>query len=117
MWPHPTTLTRRLWRPILQQQQQRSKHSKTQVKRLYNQHPARIRVEQRMGIDKTPVLPDPPLYPPLYEPTFLPNGWCAPATNVDTSIYPFQVARTQDKPHDAVGFLPVYTHHRSVFPW
>jgi hypothetical protein len=93
----------------------RTKHSSTQVKRLFNRHPARIRVEERMGIDRTPVLPPPPKFAPIFEPDVFPNGWSAPpAPDVTLPDYPFQVLRTRNKPNDSVGFLPVYTKYRYV---
>ncbi|CAB9503046.1 Mitochondrial large subunit ribosomal protein (Img2) [Seminavis robusta] len=87
----------------------RYKHSHRQIKRFQN-HPARLRVEKRMGIDRTPLPMDPPKYPPVLEPIFLPNGWSPPPQQ--TPDYPFGVARTKNKPHDAIGFLPVYSNFR-----
>jgi hypothetical protein len=85
----------------------RYQHSSTQIKRLFRQHPARLRVEARMGIvrsrrrqpsnesharlesetmdtDATPIkslyqpLPDALQFAPIWTPVFLPNGWSAP---------------------------------------
>jgi hypothetical protein len=54
--------------------------------------------------------------PTFHTPHFLPNGWSAPPPPAAETIptYPFRVARTRNKPNDAVGFLPVYTKHRYV---
>jgi hypothetical protein len=84
----------------------RYQHSSTQIKRLFRQHPARLRVEARMGIVRrgTPneshhatlnhvqpqhdtdiptkslyrPLPTALTFAPIWTPTFLPNGWSAP---------------------------------------
>ena len=93
----------------------RSKHSETQIKRLFRKNAARIRVESRMGIDRSPAPPDPPRYAAIYEPKFLPNGWSAPpGPDVEIPEYPFRVSRTKNKPTDAIGFLPIYTKYRYV---
>lgn len=97
----------------IQLQQQRWKHSKRQVKRLFNKNPARLRAEERMGIDRSPQPIDPPTYSPIFEPQLLSNGWSAPPRDgVTIPDYPFQVKRTKNKPNDAVGFLPVYSKMR-----
>mgnify|MGYP005839522261 CR=1 FL=1 len=99
--------------PPPQQLQTRSKHSERQIKRLFRQHPAKIRVEASIGLDRTPEPLDPPQFKPVFEPTFLPNGWSAPpGTDVSIPEYPFQVKRTKNKPSDAIGFLPVYSNFR-----
>ena len=95
----------------------RSKHSATQIKRIFNKHPARARFEQREGIiHKDQQLPDyTPQYPPVFEPKLLSNGWSAPPPAeiaAATKAYPFQVKRTKNKPMEAVGFLPVYAAFR-----
>lgn len=96
-----------------QQQQNRWKHSERQVKRFFRKHPATIRVEKRMGIDRTPEPMAPPEFEAVFEPHFLPNGWSAPpGPEVAIPEYPFQVKRTKNKPHEAVGFLPVYSEFR-----
>jgi hypothetical protein len=93
--------------------QQRWKHSATQVKRLFKRNPARIRVEARMGVNREPAPLDPPKYEAILEPKFLTNGWSAPpAADVQVPEYPFKVARTKNKPNEAVGFLPVYSEFR-----
>ena len=103
------------------QQQIRGKHSSTQVKRLFNQNPARRRVllkQQQKELPliekETPSLLSEPRFPQVFQPVFLPNGWSAPpeSSSVDVSVYPFHVARTANKPSNAVGFLPVYTDFR-----
>jgi hypothetical protein len=94
----------------------RYKHSQRQLNRLFKRNPARRRVEARMGINRegTPA-PDPKYPPVILEPQILPNGWCPPpGTDVAIPVYPFQVARTKNKPNDAVGFLPVYSEFRYV---
>eukprot|EP00977_Amphora_coffeiformis_P002530 scaffold473_cov156-Amphora_coffeaeformis.AAC.12 len=51
-------------------------------------------------------------YEPVIEaPEILSNGWTPPPT-VPVPDYPFRVARTKNKPNDAVGFLPVYSKMR-----
>jgi hypothetical protein len=106
------------WHLQQQQQQQsiRYKHSQTQLKRLFKRNPARRRVEARMGINREGTPAPDPIYPPvILEPRILPNGWCPPpGTDVAIPEYPFQVARTKNKPNDAVGFLPVYSEFRYV---
>lgn len=98
--------------------QSRSKHSKTQIKRLFKKNPARKRVEDRRnGIAPGEKPPDPkllvPAFPPVFEPEMLPNGWSAPPPEtVDVPKYPFKVTRTANKPGNAVGFLPVYSDYR-----
>lgn len=104
----------RLGQSITNQQQSfRSKHSSTQVKRLFKKNPARLRVDSRLGINKEPhPLPE-SKYQAILEPKMLPNGWCAlPGTDVEVPAYPFKVARTKNKPNDGVGFLPVYSEFR-----
>ena len=96
-----------------QQQQLRWKHSERQIKRLFRKHPAVRRVENRLGIDRTPHPMPPPKFDAVYEPRFLPNGWSAPpGPDVSVPEYPFSVARTKNKPNDAAGFLPVYSTFR-----
>jgi hypothetical protein len=99
---------------LQQKPQARCKHSERQIKRFQN-HPARIRVEKRTGIDRTPPPMGPPNYQAIWEPSFLPNGWSAPPpATLPVPTYPFQVTRTKNKPHDAIGFLPVYADVRYV---
>lgn len=90
----------------------RSKHSGTQIKRIFRNHPARIRVEERMGVVHSFLPLHPVQYLPVHQPVVLANGWSAPP--VDRPNYPFSIKRTKNKPFDAVGFLPVYTKHRYV---
>lgn len=116
--------------PSVQQQQQqqryqqvREKHSRRHVKRMQT-HPAKLRVEQRLSPEEgstadssTPVELPPPRFPPIFTPELLPNGWSKPPAedSAETTAlrqYPFFVARTSNKPNDAAGFLPIYTHHR-----
>eukprot|EP00934_Nitzschia_sp_Nitz4_P009309 Nitzschia sp. Nitz4//scaffold9_size221794//45918//48437//NITZ4_001328-RA/size221794-processed-gene-0.7-mRNA-1//1//CDS//3329560947//9299//frame0 len=94
----------------------RSKHSSTQIKRLFKGNPARYRVAKREGLIPEPKPLAPPKYPAIFEPTVLPNGWSAPpGPEVEVPTYPFQVSRTENKPNEAVGFLPVYSEFRYVW--
>ncbi|KAL3776290.1 hypothetical protein ACHAW5_002599 [Stephanodiscus triporus] len=90
----------------------RSKHSATQVKRLFKNNPARLRLLKKEGkFPSAPQnIPEHPTYPPIFQPTFLGNGWSAPPNPSEVQIpeYPFRVTRTGRKPFGAVGFLPVY---------
>ena len=92
----------------------RAKHSQTQIKRLFKQHPARKRVHERLGMIPAVTPPPTPTFAPIVEaPEFLSNGWCPlPPADLEMPEYPFSVSRTQNKPKDAVGFLPVYTKMR-----
>ena len=95
------------------QHQLRWKHSQTQIKRIFLQHPARQRVEERLGVDRTPAPLDPPKFGAVFHPVMLPNGWSAPpGPDVQLPEYPFKIIRTKNKPNDAAGFLPVYTKFR-----
>ena len=94
----------------------RSKHSATQVNRLFKNNPARLRLlKKEEGISSSEKkqlamqqIPE-PTYPSIHNPTFLDNGWSAPPPpEVQIPEYPFKVARTGRKPFGAVGFLPVY---------
>lgn len=98
---------------MMQQQQLRWKHSSTQIKRIFRNHPARARVEGRMGVDRTPATLPEPQFGAVFEPLLLPNGWSAPpGAQVQVPAYPFHILRTKNKPNDAVGFLPVYSKFR-----
>jgi hypothetical protein len=95
------------------QHQLRWKHSQTQIKRIFLQHPARQRVEERLGVDRTPAPLDPPKFEAVFHPVMLPNGWSAPpGPDVQLPEYPFKIIRTKNKPNNAAGFLPVYTKFR-----
>ena len=106
----------------------RSKHSSTQIKRLFKKNPARRRILQKelllnnnnnssegeeatTSVQNQNIIPQSQIQPVILEPNILSNGWNA-QTNVEISHYPFQVARTKNKPNDAVGFLPVYSEFR-----
>lgn len=92
------------------QHQQRSVHSATQVKRLFKNNPARIRILKKRGVlpRPKPTIPD-RTYPPIFKPVFLSNGWSAPPPEeVEVPEYSFKVPRTGRKPFGAAGFLPVY---------
>lgn len=94
----------------------REKHSSTQIKRLFKQHPARQRVHARLGMIKEPNPPPTPTFAPVLENVeMLSNGWVPPPP-ADLAIpnYPFKIVRTKNKPQDAVGFLPVYSKFRLV---
>ena len=90
----------------------RSKHSATQVKRLFKNNPARLRLLKKEGkLPTAPqIMPENPTYSPVFRPTFLGNGWSAPPNPSEVQIpeYPFRVTRTGRKPFGTVGFLPVY---------
>ncbi|KAL9184459.1 hypothetical protein ACHAXT_002545 [Thalassiosira profunda] len=87
----------------------RSKHSATQVNRLFNKNPARYRLMKKQGLLSTPPPVPDRTYPPIFRPTFLRDGWSAPPPpEVEVPEYPFKVARTGGKPFGAVGYLPVY---------
>ena len=88
----------------------RSKHSATQVKRLFKQNPQRLRLLKKKGAWPAPATPIPDrAYAPVFKPTFLSNGWSAPPPpDLAVPEYPFRVSRTGRKPFGAVGFLPVY---------
>lgn len=94
----------------------RSKHSKTQVKRLFKNHPAFHRVASRNNA--LPKRSEPPTltYEPLCSVEILPNGWSVPST--DESVLskrneiPFGIRRTGNKPNNTVGFLPIYSDVR-----
>jgi hypothetical protein len=91
----------------------RWKHSNRQINRLFKQHPARARVETRMGVIVDRRRNPPPtatLVPILENPNVLSNGWTAPAT--ERPEYPFSIPRTSNKPNGAIGFLPVYATFR-----
>eukprot|EP00574_Skeletonema_japonicum_P004613 CAMPEP_0201722528 /NCGR_PEP_ID=MMETSP0593-20130828/6887_1 /ASSEMBLY_ACC=CAM_ASM_000672 /TAXON_ID=267983 /ORGANISM="Skeletonema japonicum, Strain CCMP2506" /LENGTH=228 /DNA_ID=CAMNT_0048213505 /DNA_START=63 /DNA_END=749 /DNA_ORIENTATION=- len=93
----------------------RSKHSATQVKRLFKNNPARLRIlkKQQEGggaptANTSSSIPE-RVYPQIFQPTFLSNGWSAPPPpEVQIPNYPFLITRTAGKPNNAVGFLPVY---------
>ena len=92
----------------------RTKHSATQVKRLFKNNPARLRLLKKSGhVPKKPTIPS-VTYPAIYKPTFLGNGWSAPPNPDEIQIpeYPFKVKRTGRKPFGSVGFLPVYRDSR-----
>mmetsp|Transcript_21016 Transcript_21016/g.49605 ORF Transcript_21016/g.49605 Transcript_21016/m.49605 type:complete len:242 (+) Transcript_21016:230-955(+) len=102
----------------------RSKHSSTQIKRLFKQNPAKRRIalrEKRERVesvdidvdDDNGVIPEPTLSPIVSEPKILKNGWNLPLPDdAELPEYPFRIARTKNKPNDAVGFLPVYSEFR-----
>ena len=100
----------------------RSKHSSTQIKRLFKQNPAkrRIALKQPTNASDEGVIPESTIQPLVADPKFLTNGWNAliggsaeqTATAAAAEGYPFQVARTKNKPNNALGFLPVYSEHR-----
>lgn len=99
----------------------RGKHSKRQIKRIFTQNPQQLRIWKRQGIDnpkeksaaKVAVLPEPKYPPILPDPQVLPNGYnLPPPTDLVIPEYPFRVQRTEDKPKNAPGFLPVYAKFR-----
>jgi hypothetical protein len=91
--------------------QHRSKHSATQVKRLFKNNPARLRILKKAAVDKPkePVVIPKRTYLKVFEPKFLTTGWSAPPPpEFKRPAYPFHVKRTGEKPFGAAGFLPVY---------
>jgi hypothetical protein len=70
-------------------------------------------MEERLGVDRTPLPLSPPKFDAVFQFEMLPNGWSAPpGPGVQVPTYPFKIARTKNKPNDAAGFLPVYTKMR-----
>jgi hypothetical protein len=94
--------------------QARWKHSSTQIDRLFKKNPARARVEARMGIERTPKPLQPRQFPSIFDVKFLPNGWSAMPAVSEVPEYPFRISRTNNKPNDGIGFLPVYAKFRYV---
>jgi len=96
----------------------RSKHSKRQLKRLFQRHPAALRVRNATSPEPEPPLD--PKYQAFFTPTILPNGWSEPPSSENVEVVkkrdelPFGIKRTGNKPNDAVGFLPVYSKFGSV---
>lgn len=94
--------------------QVRSKHSKRQIKRLF-QGPRQIRLDKKLGIDRSPIKPPPPIeFQPVFSPpVILKNGWSQPPpADFQRPVYPFSIQRTTNKPLNAVGFLPIYSKTR-----
>jgi len=90
----------------------RSKHSNTQIKRLFKYNGGRIRSNIKRGIKpKYDELPE-QQFPKVHQFKYYPNTWTEPP--LERPEYPFTVHRTKNKPNDAIGFLPVYTKHRCV---
>lgn len=95
----------------------RYNHSSTQVKRLFKNNPARLRLLKKQEgnnttttaeKEKASVIPN-RVYPQIFKPTFLSNGWSAPPpSDMQIPEYPFHIVRTAGKPNNAIGFLPVY---------
>jgi hypothetical protein len=104
---------RRLSSPICQL---RWKHSQTQVKRIFKQNPAYIRISERNNSLPNISTPEQIRHEPKFEATFLRNGWCALPPREEAAkareAYPFHVSRTGGKPNKAAGFLPVYSDFR-----
>jgi hypothetical protein len=98
----------------------RCKHSKTQIKRIFKQNPAFLRVASRKNFLPKSLTSQPPpvTIEPFFAPTILPNGWSAPPHQSQELILqqrdglPFLVRRTGNKPNNAIGFLPVYSSIR-----
>lgn len=98
----------------------RSKHSSTQIKRLFKQNPAKRRIalkeKKENGVDgdgDEGIIPESTISPIISEPIIFKNGWNPPLGGaLELPDYPFRVARTRNKPNNAVGFLPVYSEHR-----
>ncbi len=98
----------------------RSKHSKTQIKRIFKNNPAFLRVASRNNTLPKKLVSKPPtaIYEAFYNPTILPNGWSSVPSENDAEVLkhrselPFGIKRTGNKPNNAVGFLPVYSSVR-----
>eukprot|EP00979_Chaetoceros_neogracilis_P000530 scaffold120_cov279-Chaetoceros_neogracile.AAC.2 len=96
----------------------RSKHSKTQIKRIFRQNPAFLRIASRKNTLPKALTSQPEALTlkTFFTPTILPNGWSAPPTEEDflkqRDELPFAIKRTGNKPHNAIGFLPVYSSVR-----
>ena len=98
----------------------RSKHSSTQIKRIFKKNPAKRRIAAALkrydeSIDHPGVIPEPTIPPLFADPKILPNGWNVPMAGDgegQKSDHPFRVVRTGNKPNNAVGFLPVYSEFR-----
>lgn len=112
-----TTTTTPLYRSLTL----RSKHSSTQIKRLFKQNPAKRRIAQKKALENSDenytggVIPESTVEPLIKDTKILSNGWNVPVNTGDgekAKEYPFRVARTNNKPNNAVGFLPVYSEFR-----
>jgi hypothetical protein len=96
----------------------RYKHSERQINRLFRKHPARARVDARLGIERQKPPPDSseetkPMYEAVHEAKVLPNGWSKPPPDgFQRPQFPFEINRTKNKPNDAIGFLPIYAKFR-----
>jgi len=101
----------------------RSKHSSRQIKRLFLKNPARRRIVQKqlllggedIGQNAELDIPQSNIQPvSMTKPIILPNGWNRPlnADGRGNINLPFQVSRTQRKPNNSLGFLPVYAEYR-----
>ena len=98
-----------------QLEQRRYRHSKRQIRRLFK-GPRRAYLDRLAGIDRSPKPPPAVEYLPVFTPEkVLPNGWSSPPPpTFERPEYPFTVKRTRNKPHGAVGFLPIYSKFRYV---
>ena len=96
----------------------RAKHSKTQIKRIFKNNPAFLRVASRNNALPKSMVSQPPesTFEAIFTPNILPNGWSAPPAEEDVlklrNELPFGIRRTGNKPNNAVGFLPVYSSVR-----
>jgi len=102
----------------------RSKHSSTQIKRLFKNNPARRRIALKninnnpeISNDDDGIIPEANIPTVISDPKIFPNGWNPPlggggGDNVQIPNYPFEIARTKNKPNNSVGFLPVYSEFR-----
>jgi hypothetical protein len=100
----------------------RYKHSERQINRLFRKHPARARVDARLGIERQKesveeISSKKPNYEAVFhEAKILPNGWSKPPPDdFQRPQYPFSLSRTKNKPNNAVGYLPVYAKFRYVY--
>mmetsp|Transcript_1435 Transcript_1435/g.3238 ORF Transcript_1435/g.3238 Transcript_1435/m.3238 type:complete len:245 (+) Transcript_1435:48-782(+) len=95
----------------------RSKHSSRQIKRLFKKNPARRRIALKNNDENYTDegnVPEATIEPIVAEPKIFSNGWNPPLGDDGAELrkYPFAVARTKNKPNNAVGFLPVYSEYR-----
>ena len=94
----------------------RWKHSQTQIKRIFKENPAFLRIAERNNSLPQVSLPEDKRHEPKFEVKFLANGWCTPPPKDEAAearkAYPFTVSRTGGKPNKATGFLPVYSDFR-----
>mmetsp|Transcript_3934 Transcript_3934/g.10311 ORF Transcript_3934/g.10311 Transcript_3934/m.10311 type:complete len:259 (+) Transcript_3934:106-882(+) len=97
----------------------RSKHSSTQIKRFFKKNPAKRRIAAReekdsedISSEDSGIIPKSTIKPSVIDAKILNNGWNVPVDDGQSQELPFRIARTKNKPNNAVGFLPVYAEYR-----